>query len=367
MKRRLAGLTLICLSIGTISLLCFLPSTAFAARKQCDGETDTGNRIKCKMENLTDSFDSFVATVSSDDTGTFSENQKKQLENLRNQVHNEVGRTPPEDFKQMGKKHDVECYIQEILGDVTEQNDLNDNGECDEDEDCIGNEDGICDPNERNQNGCAEILNDGIGDDDGVCEVKGKYDEACIEVCDVDVTMAVGDETNVDRGKADEVEQALEDATDVVDEAGAAIATLIKAHRASAKDACDRNNMAACEYLGCLMSNERKYTANEIEGTVGGAIAAKLIADSCRDAAKWDVFTNYSAVCAIPGLIQSGLQIAAVVLEVKDDSQTSERIDAIGECMQETSGQVQAMKANLHKVIYFLKTPPGKRGGYPGE
>jgi hypothetical protein len=190
----------------------------------------------------------------------------------------------------MGKKHDVECYVQEILGDVEEQDDLNDNGECDEDEICIGDEDGICDPNERNRGGCAEVLADGIGDDDGVCEVKGKYDEACIEICDTDLIMAEGDETNVDRGRADDVEQALQDATDVVDEAGYAVATFLANKRVAAEAACDRENMTACDYLECLMSNDRKYTANEIEGTVGGAIGAKLIADSCRDAAKWDVF-----------------------------------------------------------------------------
>jgi len=356
--------------IGTIIILVAgFQSPALAVRKDCSSEVDTGNRIKCKMENLADSFDNFVNTVENDDTGTFSSKQKKQLKDLRDQAKNEAGRTPSEDFKQMGKKRKVECYIQEILGDVDPSNDDNANGECDEDEECVGNEDGICDPNERNKGGCAEVLNDGIGDDDGICEVKGKYDEACIEICDIDLIMAEGDEKNVDKGKADNLEQSLEDATDVVNDANLEVAFFIKSRSLMAKAAvdCENNTLTACEYLQCFMINGRTYTANEIEGTVGGAAAAKIIADACRDAAKWDTFTNYSAVCVIPGLIQSGLQITALTLEATDDSQTAERLDAIGLCVNETGDQIQEMKASLQNLIELLLSAPGKRTGYPAK
>lgn len=361
--QRLTYFFLLCIIILTVGF----QSVANAARKDCNAETDTGNRIKCKMENLNDSFDEFVITVENDDTGTFSGKQKKQLQDLRDQAKNEAERTPPEDFKQLGKKKKVECYIQEILGDVDPKNDENDNGECDGNEDCIGDEDGICDQNELSKGGCAEVLNDGIGDDDGICEVKGHYDETCIEICDMDLIMAVGNEVNVDRGKADDMEQSLKDATDVIDDANISVSAFLDNKRiiAQSNANCDKNTMTACEYLQCLMSNERKYTANEIEGVVGGAIGAKLFADACRDAAKWDVFSNYSALCAIPGLVASGLQIAATTLEVKDDSQSAERLDAIGLCVHESGDQIQEIKASLQDVIDFLLLPPGKREGFP--
>lgn len=344
-------------------------STALAARKDCSNETDTGNKIKCKMDNLNDSFDEFVTTIENDDTGAFSSNQKKQLQDMQEQVKNEAARTPPEDFKQMGKKKNVDCYIQEILGDVDPKDDLNENGECDGTEVCIGNEDGICDSNELNKGGCAEVLNDGIGNDDGICEVKGHYDEECIKNCDTDLIMAVGNEMNVDKGKADDIEQSLQDITDVIDESNVQVAAFLenKRLRVQATAVCDRNTMTACEFLQCLMSSERKYEANEIEGTVGGAIGAKLFADQCRDGMKWDVISNLSSLCLIPGTIQNALQIAATTLEVKDDSQTAERVDAIGLCVYETGNQIQEINATLNDVIELLLSAPGKREGYPAK
>jgi hypothetical protein len=315
------------------------------------------------MENMNDSFDEFVTTIENDDTGTFSGKQKKQLQDMRDQVKNEAARTPPEDYKQMGKKKNLTCYFQEILGDVYPGDDDNGNGECDGTEDCVGNEDGICDKNEQ----CAEVLDDGIGDDDGVCVDKGKYKEACIEICDPDLIMAVGNEMNVDKGKADDLEQSLQDVTDVIDESNTKVAAFIYNKRlvVQATAGCDKSTMTACEYLECLMSNERKYTANEIEGTVGGAIGAKLFADTCRDGMKWDVISNLSSLCLIPGTIQNGLQIAATTLEVKDDSQTAERLDAIGMCVHETGDKIQQVKTTLEDVIELLLSAPGKREAYP--
>ena len=101
MNKRFAMRSLISIVLGVMVLVSGLPSDAFAARKDCGIETDTGNRIKCKMENLNDSFDTFVSNVVSDDTGTFSEKQKQQMQNLRDQAHNEADRTPSEDFKQI--------------------------------------------------------------------------------------------------------------------------------------------------------------------------------------------------------------------------------------------------------------------------
>ena len=59
---------------------------------------------------------------------------------------------------------------------------------------------------------------------------------------------------------------------------------------------CDKNTMSACEYLECLVSQDRKYTGNEIKGVVIAAAAAKIVVDGLRDYHKWDQGWNTSAV-----------------------------------------------------------------------
>jgi hypothetical protein len=369
------------LLVGVLVLALGSASAAFAERKFCDPDdpdyADTGNRVKCKMENMNDAFDGVVGTVLGDDTGAFSDEQKTQLTNLKTRVGRETERTNPTDFKQLGKKHprNVQCVIQERIGDVMAADDLNGNGFCDEDEGeiCIGDEDGICQLDEQvlpkpYKSGCAEVLDDGIGNDDGICDPKGtsgKFKEACIE----DLILVEDDETNVDRGKADDVEQSLDDATAVLDDANTSLMRFIEARRAAFQGAflCDPVTTPPCEYLKCLVEEERSYAANEIEGVVGGAAAAKIITDACRDAAKWDVFVNASAICIVPALVEQGLHVAASVLESIDDAQTAERLDATGKCVQEMGGQIKEVKALVEQVILLLKQPQGQRPGFQGR
>jgi hypothetical protein len=91
--------------VAALVLSLALPSISLADRKVCSDSdpeySDTGKRMKCKMENLNDAFDGVVTTALSDDTGAFSEAQKKQLENLNARAKSETGRTSATDFKQM--------------------------------------------------------------------------------------------------------------------------------------------------------------------------------------------------------------------------------------------------------------------------
>jgi len=318
-------------------------STASAGRKDCSAEADTGARLKCKTENLNDSFDSFTTTISNDNTGTFTAEQKNQIRNIKEHVSNETGRTPPQDFKQMGKKRDLTCHTREIVGDG------------------IGDEDGICTGNEP----CAEVVDDGIGDDDGICVDKGKYKEACVQICDPDLVMAEGDETNVDRGRADDMEQALDDVTAVLDESGQAVSTVMRVR--SMQAACDQATMSNCEYLGCLVKNGRTLTSDSIEALVGAASAARLLADSIKDIMKWDKLFNCAAVAAISEGIASAVNIAAVTMEVVDDCQTGERIDLLALCIQENGNKAKQVEASLTEIAKLLQLPPGQRLGYPAK
>lgn len=330
----------LCIGIATFLILGSI-STASAVRRDCSGEADTGARLKCKTENLNDSFDSFTTSISNDNTGTFTTEQKNQIRNIKEHVNKETQRTPSQDFKQMGKKRDLTCHIQEIVGDD------------------IGDEDGICKGSEP----CAEVLDDGIGDDDGICVDKGKYKEACVQNCDPDLIMAEGDETNVDRGRADDMEQALDDVTAVLDESGQAVATVMQAR--SMQAACDQATMSNCEYLGCLVKNGRTLTSNSIEALVGAAAAARLLADSIKDIMKWDKLFNCAAVAAISEGIASAVNIAAITMEVVDDNQTGERIDLLALCIQENGDKAKQVETSLTEIVELLQLPPGQRPNYP--
>jgi len=311
MKKRLAIRKATWAVFGAaLALLLVLPSISMADRKVCSDSdpefTDTGKRMKCKMENLNDAFDGVVLTALDDDTGSFSDAQKAQLANLNKRAKSETERTSATDFKQMGKKHtrDTECFVREIMGDVTvAQDEIGDssrpgfaNGVCDPDEGeiCIGDEDEICQAAEHVQpkpynGGCAEVINDGIGNDDGVCDPKGKtgrFKEACIEICDPDLILEEDDETNIDRGKADDVEESIADLTSVLDQANSGLEGFIEAQRLAADTRlyCDQNTMSPCEYLACLGDEGRSSSTQYITDLTAAAAAAQLVVETCRDA-----------------------------------------------------------------------------------
>jgi hypothetical protein len=209
-------------------------------------------------------------------------------------------------------------------------------------------------------------LNDGIGDDDGICEAKGQsgqFKEACIEICDADSVLGEDDETNVDRGKADDMEQTLVDLTNVVDEANGSLVRIVEARRwvAAAGLACDPNTMSPCEYLDCSVQRDRQIDPLGLMFSVTTASSAKIVQDACRDALKWDIFVNASSACVAPTLVAEGLNILAVTLEVIDDGETAERLDATAACIQKTGGEVQEVRALVERLVDLLERPQGQR------
>jgi hypothetical protein len=352
----------------------WFPAGLAAAPRDCDGETDTGSRMKCKMQNLSGAFGGFVATVAGDDTGTFSDKQKKQFEDMRDQVRNEAERTPPEDFKQMGKKRELACRVQEILGDVSEEDDKNGNGECDNNERCIGNEDGTCDQDERSKGGCAEALDDGIGDDDGVCETKDRFEEKCLEVCDTDTLMAEGDETNVDQGRAAEMERALVDATDIVDESSAAVRAFVQARSGAVAgaSACDQATLGPCPYLACLLDEQRSASLETIENLAIASVSLQAVTDLCRDVSDQSIplpFVGGSLdvyiVCLPLGLAANTVSTIASLVEVVDDSETAERLDATALCAKSLGDEIEAVNELVETTLLLLRQPQGRRPGFP--
>jgi hypothetical protein len=364
------------------------PGESHAERKACSPNedpaySDTGERIKCKMENMTESFDALVTTATDDDTGLFTEVQKKQLGNLKERAKRETDRVNPTEYKQQAKKsaRDVECVIRELIGDVTMENDLNNNGICDEDEVCLGNEDGVCQENEfvfdsPYKGGCAELLDDGVGDEDGICDPtgkSGKFREVCLKDCRHDTVLAEGDEKNVDKGKADDVEQAMEDMTEVMDEANDGLEQLIMVRRSTlqAEQSCSQS-APPCEYLACLGLRGRSSSGQYITDLATAAASANALLETCRDVGNQTVpiplvggcFDGLIA-CLPIGIAANGVLLAATAVELRDDIETAERVDAIAGCTQSLGGEVQEVKALVQEIVKLLQMPPGQRPGFP--
>jgi len=357
--------------------------TALADRKPCDPDDDTGKRIKCKLENMADSFDALVDVVANDDTALFTETQKKQLDSLKARGRGEAERINPAEYKGQAKKdnREVECVIRERIGDVRAEDDANGNGVCDEGEFCIGNEDGVCQEEEfvvesPYKGGCAELLNDGVGDDDGICDPKGEsgqFRETCLEDCGKDATLGEDKEINVDGEKAQEVEQAIVDMTDTLDETTEGLAELIAVRQNVAAPVlfCDRN-APPCEYLDCLIALGRSSSGEYITNLATAAASAGVLLETCRDVGNQTIPIPFvggsfdSAIACLPiGLAANGVLLTATAVELRDDLETAERVDAIGGCAQSTGGEIGEARALAQEIIDLLRMPPGRRLGYP--
>lgn len=363
----------ILLAVGLLIGLWAAPVPAFG--RDCTTEKDTGRKMQCRAENLNEAVDGLVTTVVDDQGGHFSTSQKTQLKNVKSRAKNETGRLESEDFKSIAKKRKEECPVQEILGDpASPAADLNNNGECDGTEICLGNEDGICNGKEMALGGCAEVLNDGIGDDDGICENQGKFHEACVQLCETDAIMTEGSETNVDADRAAEMDRALTSATALVEDADTKVKAFlaVRSGEVVMAAACDPAAMPPCVYLKCLLTENRTSTSDTIEDLAFSAVVLQGIADAFRDLSDTTIpipFTGGSIDArgaAIPlGLAANAVHTIASLVEVIDDSETAARVDATARCAMDNSDQLTVIDELATTANLLLRTPLGQRDGFP--
>ena len=359
-KKQLSLVTL-SVVILVVFALTSAPSASAAGRKTCD-QQDSGERIKCKYDNVNSQLSDTVDNLTAPSVDFLTPKQKDHLKNARDRTLRKTGNVPDTDFKKLSKKRDAECEIQEILGDVDPKDDTNSNGECDELEACIGNEDGICSPDEFAKGGCAEVLNDGIGDDDGICEKKGKYEEACVEICDPD--SVIGKQGNVDDEESFDVEESLDDVTNLFEEVNPAVANFV-GYMAGQKALV---SAAASSTSACtsLLVGTRQFDYITLQGTLAGANAAKLAADACDDACTQTSFGwNCRAVCLCFGLAENILAEIFAAFQLQDDTVTGDRIDAAVRCLEELGSKINGIDKKIDSVINLLNTPEGQRPNFP--
>lgn len=357
----------ILLAVGLLIGLWAAPVPAFG--RDCTTEKDTGRKMQCRAENLNEAVDGLVTTVVDDQGGHFSTSQKTQLKNVKARAQNETGRLESEDFKSIAKKRKEECPVQEILGDpASPAADLNNNGECDGTEICLGNEDGICNGKEMALGGCAEVLNDGI------CENQGKFHEACVQLCETDAIMTEGSETNVDADRAAEMDRALTSATALVEDADTKVKDFlaVRSGEVVMAAACDPAARPPCVYLKCLLTENRTSTSDTIEDLAFSAVVLQGIADAFRDLSDTTIpipFTGGSIDArgaAIPlGLAANAVHTIASLVEVIDDSETAARVDATARCAMDNSDQLTVIDELATTANLLLRTPLGQRDGFP--
>jgi hypothetical protein len=300
------------------------------------------------------------------------------------------GRTGSAEFRQLTKKSQLECQVQEISGD----------GKGDDDGVCTGGED------------CAEVLGDQIGDDDGICRPRqGKNREACVEICDAaaqnENPANFDDDPTMDsRGR--DLEESLDDLTAQYQEVNSMMeAEVIAGARPYPFSNAARTlngGESACDTVLSQRPNDN-FQAFMRGAADGGRMSADIADKFCnQDAAGF----NAAIPCAI---IEGIAGVAAIIsngTQFIDNLVSGDTLDATWACLKETNlatrdnsgavdevgtdvkqlqdqvtaldGRVRVLddKVNdlsqrlttvqdmLDSVILLLQTPQGQRSGFSG-
>jgi len=349
-------------------------------------QTDSGERIKCKFGNVIEQQRGAAEMIGQ--MGMLPGNQVDALMKQVERAGKAQGRTDAMSFKQLTKKSNVDCQVQEIIGD----------GKGDDDGICTGGED------------CAEVIGDQIGNDDGICKpVNGAKRETCVQICDAPGINGNPDNFDDDpasNSAGQEIEESLDDLTDQYEDINTMLANQ------PLDVGVESATFAATG--ACATVHRARPNANTVAFIVGAAEGARVAADIAERFCDQSVFgANTSAVCAVIEGVAGAGKIVAVALQFEDGDITSNVIDSTYACLQETSeataaavdavgdvsddisavdlrvavvGQqvqtldqrvvvldqkvnelaqnLQAVQLTLVEVIRLLNTPQGKRPGF---
>lgn len=240
---------------------------------------------------------------------------------------------------------------------------------------------------------CAEVMGDGIGDDDGVCEQTGNMKEVCVEICES--PLSDEDDDNFDDGIAMDYQTGLEDLESVLLEANNGLAMALAA-RAEARQ---------LRVAGVVAGDVCLQTYPWVTVVRFALVEAKDVAESAGDvcdatcgntAAGFNCKVTCNAPNAAVFIVKTALNLAELADRVAEragvalqydcqgaTSMTVDRIDARG---MDTEMKIDQIKAavialdrkvvlldgkvddlgdRLSEVLELLRTPPGRRSGFP--
>jgi hypothetical protein len=333
--------------------LCLLPSVSNAVQPNLCGQAESGERLKCKFQNILDQQEESANKLAS--MGNIPKERTDKLKRQTGKAMATHGKTETEDFKQLTKKNKSQCDIVELMNPTQ----------------AGGNGDGICDKNET----CAEDNSDQFGNNDGVCSpMNGKNREICLQICDEEALR--GNPNNFDDSPGSQgadIEQVLDDVTgDYVE-----LNTNLDEGMAATTAFANQASSGSCD----AVLNVRP-TKKQLDNSFMAAYIAENLAEQFDNLCGADVFgVNIHYACIVTdGIYLVAKGIADTITSANEDVD-SQTIDATLACVrnlqssnQEQQQQLDTIKNKLDttltridETIQLLKTPQGLRSGFNKE
>ena len=338
-----------------------LPLVADAAPlpKNCD-ESDSGERIKCKFDNILDQQQAAVGMLSESNSIPIS--QRDAMKNQVSRSQRAQSRAAPEDFKQLTKRSKSECQVAEIFGDG------------------VGDDDGIC---KGGNEDCVELMDDGIGDDDGICKRTGKPSEreVCAQICDAEAVNSNPGNFD-DDPNADSMGRDLEEQLDESAEQFAELNDVLESEMAM--QASFQLSVASGDPCAAIFESRPSFEASLIASQL--AVTLRGIAGQAAPVCQFDIAGfNGAIACVITETIAAIAEVVDDSIEMLDAEIDSDTIDASYACMgslnasvgetndalddimselQDVKSDLVLLREQVAETNRLLTTPQGRRDGF---
>jgi len=327
--------------------------------KDCN-QPDSGERIKCKFDNLLDQQEAAVDMLG--ESQSIPPSQRQAMKNQMARSKRAQGRAASEDFKQLTKKSKTACQVAEIIGDG------------------LGDDDGIC---KGGNEDCVEVLDDGIGDDDGICQRTGKPSEreVCAQICDAEAINANPDNFDDDPSQDSQgrdLEEQLDESAEQFAELNDSL-TSEMAVRSSFRAAVANGDPCAAIF-GSRPSFNSSLIASQLAVTLRG------IAGQAQPVCQFDISGFNGAIGCI--ITETAAAIAELIddsLSLQDEEIDSDTVDASYACLgnlnasvgetngalddimkqlQDVQSRLSLLQAQIAETNRLLLEPQGQREGF---
>lgn len=324
-------------------------------------DPDKGQRIKCQTDGLLDAAQSSVDEAVA--MGILTEKQKTNLNNSLDRGRKHSARTGPDGFKGLARKTEVGCAFKELSLE-----DAIDYGVTSHPQwKGPGDGDGVCDTSPGSKESCEEVIGDQLGDDDGLCWRRdGKKKEACVQLCDSEALSA--NEDNFDGERSEDIELAISEATEATEAAAASLAQAAGVLRTMELLRASAQGVDACT----ILPGTRTPLPDGLRYSV---VAARGVANVSDKFCNQDAMGfNGASACAVFETILYTVEQVLEAIDDKNNEVTTQTIDLTRDCVEqiakdvgETKAEVLEVKRLVKKTIRLLRTPQGRREGFPDK
>lgn len=347
-----------------LPLACLLPLQAAAMPPALCDQQDTGERFKCKFQNIIDQ-----QNVSADKLASMGTIPKERTDKLKRQVGKTMNTNSKADrdtYMQFTKKKEPQCDIVELENHPQAN----------------GNGDGICDTRGPQPEVCAEDNSDQIGNNDGVCSpTKGKKREACLQICDEEALR--GNPNNFDDSpgsRGADFEVILDDMTDDYIELNdnldeqLSLQASMSSLSASGIDPCDpiltarpSQKQQDNSFMAAYIAENAAEQADNVCGLDGAGFnihLACIITDGIYLVAKGIADTITSANEAVDSETVDAIMECVKSIQASSDDQQAQ-LDSMDRKLDTTLQQLDATLQKLDETVQLLNTPLGRREDFP--